>query len=272
MLDRADFAQFLLDRFGLPVFAEAKSVPEGQSLVIRPAEIPHTIGFAVEFLIGWRSLEAKFIPGGFAAELVRAMHAADPDQKAAFKIFSESAISKGAQLQVRINNTQVEPVYPENWPKEWKTVEIFMRKGALLLDPSNADSERETVYPWAARFFGIIIALLPLEPIEAYSPQEEGAVYETKIRRYERSRINRAACIEIHGLRCKGCNFLFSEKYGVLGNEFIHIHHTEPVSMMGGSYIVNPATDLIPVCPNCHAMLHRRKPPLSITELKSYLT
>ena len=40
---------------------------------------------------------------------------------------------------------------------------------------------------------------------------------------------------------------------------------------MGGAYVVNPSTDLVPVCPNCHAMLHKENPPLSVDALKDVL-
>ncbi|SVE06326.1 uncharacterized protein METZ01_LOCUS459180, partial [marine metagenome] len=41
---------------------------------------------------------------------------------------------------------------------------------------------------------------------------------------------------------------------------------------MGGSYSLNPATDLIPVCPNCHSMLHRRQKVLLPEGLKNIIT
>ncbi|MDB9470225.1 hypothetical protein PN480_18680 [Dolichospermum circinale CS-1225] len=37
-------------------------------------------------------------------------------------------------------------------------------------------------------------------------------------------------------------------------------------------YEVDPIKDLRPVCPNCHAMIHRRLPPLSIDEIKSIIS
>jgi 5-methylcytosine-specific restriction protein A len=41
------------------------------------------------------------------------------------------------------------------------------------------------------------------------------------------------------------------------------------LAQVGGEYQVDPIADLRPVCPNCHAMLHSRRPtPLSIAELK----
>ena len=273
MINSIDLAHFITNRFGLPVLSETKQVPEGQKLVIRPSEVPQTIGFSVEFVIGWRSLEAKFVPGRFAAELVEAMRTADLDKKAAFKVFAEAAQAKSAQIHMTVSGKLVDPVAPENWPNGWGSFELLMRKSAIVLDPNDAAGERETIYPWAARFFGMILALLPLESTEQppLTGEEEGAVYEAKVRRYERSRINRAACIEIHGLYCVVCHLLFSERYGEIGESFIHVHHVVPVSMMGGSYVVNPATDLVPVCPNCHAMLHSRTPPLSVDQLKTLL-
>ena len=52
---------------------------------------------------------------------------------------------------------------------------------------------------------------------------------------------------------------------------FIHIHHVIDISIIGKEYEINPKNDLVPVCPNCHAMLHKQKPALSVEELKSHL-
>lgn len=71
-------------------------------------------------------------------------------------------------------------------------------------------------------------------------------------------------------LFCEVCNFDFEEKYGEHGSDFIECHHTRPVS----EYAVGQKThirDLVLVCSNCHRMIHRRSPWLSIEELKSRL-
>jgi predicted HNH restriction endonuclease len=44
-----------------------------------------------------------------------------------------------------------------------------------------------------------------------------------------------------------------------------------PLSELIKSYDINPITDLVPVCPNCHAMTHRSAEPLSVTKLKEML-
>ena len=49
----------------------------------------------------------------------------------------------------------------------------------------------------------------------------------------------------------------FGEKYGALGEGFIHIHHLCPLHTIKKDYVVDYKKDLIPVCPNCHAMIHR---------------
>ena len=69
-------------------------------------------------------------------------------------------------------------------------------------------------------------------------------------------------------LYCSVCGFDFQKQYGAIGKNFIHVHHIVPVSQMGDGYVVDPIKDLIPVCPNCHAMIHRTDPPLTIEELR----
>ncbi|GAA3562847.1 DUF3427 domain-containing protein [Marinobacter xestospongiae] len=107
---------------------------------------------------------------------------------------------------------------------------------------------------------------------DEYSPSasyKEGQRTQVLVNRYERDRSARDACIQHHGARCQACGLDFGEKYGELGEGFIHVHHTTPVSEVGEGYSVDPVKDLVPVCPNCHAMLHRRNPPYSVEELRA---
>ena len=59
--------------------------------------------------------------------------------------------------------------------------------------------------------------------------------------------------------------------YGTLGEKFVHVHHLLDLSEIGQEYKVDPINDLRPVCPICHAMLHRRRPALTINELKGII-
>ena len=99
----------------------------------------------------------------------------------------------------------------------------------------------------------------------------EGAKKTLTVNSYERDERARTACIAHHGFRCAVCDFLFSEKYGGIGEKFIHVHHIIPVSEIGENYLVDPIKDLIPVCPNCHAMIHTTRPPLTVAQLRSSL-
>ena len=95
----------------------------------------------------------------------------------------------------------------------------------------------------------------------------EGDLKEITIRSYDRCSRAREACITHNGYSCAVCGFSFEEVYGQLGSEYIEVHHLHPVADVGGSHLINPKTDLKPVCSNCHRMLHHRRPALSIDEL-----
>jgi 5-methylcytosine-specific restriction protein A len=87
--------------------------------------------------------------------------------------------------------------------------------------------------------------------------------------RYERDPRAREACIRHYGASCAVCGFDFGAAYGEIGEGFIHVHHRQPLADSEEEYDVDPVADLRPVCPNCHAMLHRQSPPLTISELKA---
>ena len=107
-------------------------------------------------------------------------------------------------------------------------------------------------------------------PEEAFSRSfEEGYKKTVTVNVYERDRRARDRCIELHGLICKVCERDFHSMYGDRGDGFIHIHHLSPLSLVNGSCQVDPNTDLVPVCPNCHAMIHRGERMLSIEEMRT---
>lgn len=75
-----------------------------------------------------------------------------------------------------------------------------------------------------------------------------------------------------HGLTCMVCGFNFIDRYGEVGDGFIEAHHLTPFSELDGRPThLDPRTDFIVACPNCHRMLHRRTPPLAPAELELLL-
>jgi 5-methylcytosine-specific restriction protein A len=105
--------------------------------------------------------------------------------------------------------------------------------------------------------------------IENTSEGKKVVCYTT---RYERSAKNRDAAIKIHGTLCQGCGFGFEKIYGEIGKGYIEVHHTKPLYKEDTVVEINPTTDLICVCANCHRMIHRRKDSvLSLKELQKLL-
>ena len=108
-------------------------------------------------------------------------------------------------------------------------------------------------------------------PEEVTDPENyaEGATKTISVNIYERNPQARKACLDIHGCSCSACGLNFQDEYGEIGKGFIHVHHIRSLSEIGEEYLLDPSTDLRPVCPNCHAMLHRRKPAYTIEELSA---
>jgi 5-methylcytosine-specific restriction enzyme A len=113
-------------------------------------------------------------------------------------------------------------------------------------------------------------AILPNEEI---TPAKfiEGAVRVVSVNAYERNPKARRACIDHYGYVCAVCEFDFATFYGEIGRGFTHVHHLRDLATIGEAYEVDPIRDLRPVCPNCHAMLHRHTPAMSIEALKAML-
>jgi len=98
---------------------------------------------------------------------------------------------------------------------------------------------------------------LPDEIHETRYP--DGAVSRILVNRYERNPNARAACLKHHGVACVCCEMTFGDVYGEDFDGYIHVHHLRPLAQLDGSYDVDPLTELVPVCPNCHAAIHQGK-------------
>ena len=89
--------------------------------------------------------------------------------------------------------------------------------------------------------------------------------------KYERDQTLRKNAVLIHGCTCVACGFNFEAFYGEYAKGFIHIHHVEPLFETGEKK-VNPEIDLVPLCANCHAVVHRKRDKtLTIEELQEMI-
>lgn len=113
--------------------------------------------------------------------------------------------------------------------------------------------------------------LLSTAPVRPVIPLDEivreGRVQTGNRKVYERSQRLRSAAIDVHmhegKLHCDCCNFEFSDFYGIhYGIQCIEIHHLKPLFMYEDDDIIRTIEqclpNLIPVCPNCHRVIHKK--------------
>jgi 5-methylcytosine-specific restriction protein A len=112
---------------------------------------------------------------------------------------------------------------------------------------------------------------IPLDS-EAQKVYTEGTPNQIFITKYERNPFARSKCLERYGYSCSVCDFNFEQIYGDIGKDFIHVHHLTQLANFGKTYQIDPTKDLRPVCPNCHSIIHKRRIPFTIEEVKVFLT
>ena len=87
----------------------------------------------------------------------------------------------------------------------------------------------------------------------------EGALKEIISNKYERNQEARKKCLDYYGVTCQICGANLGELYGEEFSGKIEVHHIIPLSEIKKTYVVDPIKDLIPVCPNCHMIIHSKK-------------
>ena len=145
-------------------------------------------------------------------------------------------------------------------------------RGNVELETFSVDIQALTVEPYLSLPLPGGDNIFPDEVPSVPAAHIEGAVTQVTVNKYERSAEARAACIAAYGCKCSICEFDFECTYGPLGEGFIHVHHLIELSSIREAYEVDPTKHLRPVCPNCHAMLHRRVPAFTIDELKAIMS
>ncbi|EDT75987.1 HNH endonuclease [Clostridium butyricum] len=119
--------------------------------------------------------------------------------------------------------------------------------------------------------------IFPSDEIDEEYTLIEGAKKQIVVNAYERNVKARNECIEYYKkinngqVKCEICGFNFGDIYGNQFRDKINIHHIVEIAQIGQGYIINPKEDLIPVCPNCHYILHCKKPAYKPEEVKRML-
>ena len=202
-----------------------------------------------------------------AGSFVRNMGRQPMEKRELFISHSKLIRDSGYKMNLQINGNSTSIDSPNTWPDEWNQIGIHITR-ILKEDEDDYEMIVEDVCPI---IIGMMLSLTELEPNDSIWNHMEGAEKERWIRTYERNPTNRKICISAKGTRCIVCGLDFGEVYGPIGSGFIHVHHLTPVSRMKGPRDLNPLKDLVPVCPNCHYMLHRVDPPLTPNELQKIM-
>ena len=132
-------------------------------------------------------------------------------------------------------------------------------------------------YVAARRPDGVIVPEPPTEAdgappaSTASAAYVEGGVREVTLSRVERNPAARAACIAHYGVGCGVCGVVLERVYGRAARDLIQVHHVTPLSSRKGRRKVDPVLDIRPVCPNCHAVIHRYPEPYTIEQVRAML-
>ena len=197
------------------------------------------------------------------------IYCSKPDQKVMYQTVVEKMPLSPAEVTNDREFWKNKKDYERSLNKTFSRLRLLSQADCPALSLEHLKARGLNNAPQASRKIGDILsdyvelvfeAADPKPPFpEAALPEHsfEGAVKTVSVNRYERNAAARQSCIAVHGCRCAVCGMDFEEVCGELGKGFIHVHHIVPLNKIGKEYHVDPAKDLIPICPNCHAMLHR---------------
>ncbi len=216
-------------------------------------------------------MTAEFFPEKYGGVFIRSMAGRSEESKESFVQFAHLMQDKGAKVTIAIDHTPVLIDAFKTYSGMWSSLSIKATK--VPIAENEKFSYSQIAGEWGSLMIGMVLSMADIvlvDEIESIQPtgKAEGNKYKVTSNRYERSRINRKLCLERQGYNCCVCGMNFENKYGSVGHHFIHVHHVIPVSQLGDGYIIDPTKDLVPVCPNCHAMLHRKDPPYLPDELR----
>lgn len=271
MLQLEDLLQ---QRFGIDFLCETLMEGGYPVVLVRLADLKEPHGFSIRIKFSWKSLGISFVPDSFSGDLIRDMGQSKKTARIVSSSFAGALNQYGSSLDVQVNGDKINLADIDSWPVDWTTLVLNYNQVGVEPDLDQIFDGGSVVLQQCLNYLGVIVPLLPIEKGSYEVPLEglpEGLLFREETNRYERNRLNREACIAIKGTTCLVCGFNFAETFGDIGDGYIHVHHVIPVSQLGEGYIVDPSSDLVPVCANCHSMMHRTDPPVSVDELRSIM-
>lgn len=267
-MNGADIKRNLETEYDIP-FTVTKSSDNGAPVFIMGPEDEGKELFKIK--VSFRNrirLNMDFIPQKYSAAFIESMSHQSDESKRRFIKYAELISSMGAKCKITVNGSTLSLDNTDTWPETWRDFNLRITKMPIA---ANGDAVyTDVANTWGSLMMGMVLSLADIVPVELEtenSGYSEGDLKHIRANRYERNPLNRKLCLSIKGYNCTVCGMNFENRYGEIGHHFIHVHHITPVSQMGEGYVIDPVKDLVPMCPNCHAMLHRKDPPYLPQEL-----
>jgi len=240
-----------------PTFAtEARS---SSASVWRFLEFPRPEGFSIRLLEQLGVFRCVLSIDSFGSKYLAALNLVTASRWKEFAFASEKFLEIGVEFEFLMNEDPFNYVEPPEEIWEFSILGRFVR-------PSQPETDAAFLLKAITEIFADLVTSGMGWVQEDF--RVEGAKHSRNATFYERSPVNRRLAIEIHGVTCAVCEFNFEEFYGPQGEGVVEIHHKTPVHLMKNVAVVDPRTDLVPLCSNCHTMVHRRDPPIKIEDLK----
>lgn len=235
-------------RTGLLYWFDGYTRSNGPVFKIRPAGLNRHI-VSVEF-------------GPYASECISHIKARGP---------LRDPILENALIEQLDNDPEIIEVKPSK-PSDWKISSCFkvyvVRKVVDVHSKEKiTDSIINAMAPLIAIFSEMIGYTTEELPLDTDYAGLEGDDFYILTKKRERDPRNRYLCLAIHGYVCGVCGFEPQITNGVDFRTIIEVHHIEPLSEIDMAKPYNPKCDLIPLCPNCHRSIHKRKPAYTPKEL-----
>ena len=247
---------------------------ESMDFAVRVHELPKPYGFELAVTENFLSWEISLKLDDFANGIVEKFQENFETSPEVCIEYINLTEAKSKKFEFDVNGSSVLTLLPgENWNSiHFKLTRIF---DSLEDAPRVFDSTLLDIFSILLPLSGTVSLEENTSDVDAQLEsgyKEEGQKITMACAKYERNRFNRRLCLNHYGYRCFACGILLGEKYGDAGRDYIHVHHLTPLSKMPAPAILNPIKDLIPLCPNCHNVAHRRNPPYNVEELREFLS
>jgi 5-methylcytosine-specific restriction enzyme A len=261
---------------GVEVMLADFDVAGGTYLGARFVDLTPPNGMTLLVSVSPRKLICELWLDAYSLPLLQDFASSDDEDRKLFSDSRRALAERGLNINIAVNSQEVsiDELLP---PSPWRSLEFEAQKIVLAGAHGRSNDVKDLIRDVCSLF----LCLLELSEDEgSFSEADEmlhqasktlgeveGRKMVAKVTRYERSRKNRRACINHFGSSCQICGLNFGQFYGSVGDGYVEVHHRLPVSMMGSAYRLDVVKDLIPVCSNCHRMMHRQWPPLTPEKL-----